>query len=61
MIVCICNAVKFNDIRLAIEKGHTDLDSFRADLFVTSDCGSCESTVCAILDFIMSEKALEEI
>ena len=61
MIVCICNDVRFNDIRLAIEKGHMDLDSLKANLLVASDCGSCESTVYAILDFIKSEKALEEL
>lgn len=52
MYVCICNAVKEQEIKRAIEAGHTSLEALQIELDVATCCGGCQPM---IEDYLLEE------
>lgn len=50
MFVCICNAVKEKQIKLAIQAGHDTLEALQAELDVATCCGGCQPMIEEYLD-----------
>lgn len=45
MFVCICNAVKEEQIKTAIALGHDSLAALQAELNVATCCGGCQPMI----------------
>ena len=50
MYICICNAVTDKEIKKAIRNGAGSIKKLNQQLNVGSNCGSCVSSVQALLD-----------
>jgi bacterioferritin-associated ferredoxin len=50
MVVCICGCVNEQDIREAIEHGHTTLESLQDELGVCRVCESCHGAISYMLE-----------
>ena len=49
MIVCSCFKVSDREVRAAIRHGATTLEALRRECDAGSGCGTCEPTLCALL------------
>ncbi len=49
-LICICMTVTRGEIKDAIRKGNTTVDSLKSTVMCCTGCGTCEPRVKAILD-----------
>jgi bacterioferritin-associated ferredoxin len=49
VIVCSCFKVSDREVRAAIKHGATTLDALRRECDAGGGCGTCEPTLCAML------------
>jgi bacterioferritin-associated ferredoxin len=54
MYICLCNAVTDTDIEHAVLRGATDLSKLRADLGVSSGCGTCQDAAQEVIAEVMA-------
>lgn len=50
MYVCVCHGITEKQIRNCVQAGARTLCDLRGQLGVATQCGSCESQACEVLD-----------
>lgn len=50
MYICLCHGITEKQIRSCVEAGARTLCDLRGQLGVATQCGSCESQACELLD-----------
>ena len=50
MYICLCHGITESQIRVCVREGARTLCDLRGQLGVATQCGSCESQACELLD-----------
>lgn len=58
MYICLCHGITENQIRSCVQAGARTLCDLRGQLGVATQCGSCESQACELLDETLEQGIL---